>query len=56
MYARGGGVHLTADEVDVLLDLGYPLSEDCKEFRYGRVGVQQNLPALMVAGVEEGEL
>ena len=55
-WMHGVGVHLTPDEVHILLNLGHPLSEHCKEFRYGRVGVQQNLPALVVTGVEEGEL
>jgi len=55
-WREGREVHLAADEVDVLLNLGHPLSQDGEQLRHGGVGVQQHLPALTVAGVEEGKL
>lgn len=48
--------HLGADEVDVLLDLRNPLAEDGEQLGDGGAGVPENLPALRLAGVKEGEL
>lgn len=48
--------HLGADEVDVLLDLRNPLAQDGKQLGDGGARVPEKLPALRLAGVEEGEL
>lgn len=53
---RAGPLYLIADVLDVLLDLGDPLPEDGEQLRDGGAGVQEDLPALWLAGVEEGEL
>lgn len=47
--------HLIADEINVLLDLGDPLSEDGEQLWYSSAGIQKNLPALGLTGVKEGE-
>ena len=48
--------HLTADEVDVLLNLRHPLPEDSKQLRNGGVGILKDLLTLRLTGVKEGEL
>lgn len=48
--------HLGADEVDVLLDLRNPLAQDGEQLGDGGARVPEKLPALRLAGVEEGEL
>lgn len=48
--------HLTADVVDVLLNLGHPLPEDSEQLGNGGAWIQKNLSALRLTGVKEGEL
>lgn len=48
--------HLGADEMDVLLDLRNPLAEDGEQLGDGGARVSEDLPALRLAGVKEGEL
>lgn len=48
--------HLIANEVDVLLNLGYPLPEDSEQLWYGGAGIQKNFPALWFTGIKEGEI
>lgn len=42
--------------MDILLDLRNPLAEDGEELRDGGAGVSEDLSALRLTGVEEGEL
>lgn len=53
---RHKGLHLTADVVDVLLNLGHPLPEDSEQLGNGGAWIQKNLSALRLTGVKEGEL
>lgn len=53
---NAGWRHLIADEVNVLLDLGHPLPEDSEQLWYGGAGIQENLSALRLTRVKEGEL
>lgn len=48
--------HLVSDDADVPLNLGHPLPKDGKELGYAGPGIQKNLSALWLAGVEKGEL
>lgn len=48
--------HLTADEMDVLLNLRNPLPQDGKQLGDGGPRVSENLSALQLTGVKEGEL
>lgn len=48
--------HLRANEMDVLLNLRNPLAEDSEQFRDGGTRVSEDLSALRLTGVKEGEL
>lgn len=48
--------HLGADEMDVLLDLRNPLAQDGEQLGDGGARVSEDLSALRLAGVKEGEL
>lgn len=48
--------HLGADEMDVLLNLRNPLAEDGEQLRDGGVRISEDLSALRLTGVKEGEL
>lgn len=59
MWAQTNNVgrdHLAADAVDVLLNLGHPLSEHGEQLGNGGPRVQENLSALRLTWVKEGEL
>lgn len=47
--------YLIANDVDLVLDLRYPLAHNGKQLRDGGLRVKQNLLAGRVVGVEEGE-
>lgn len=49
------GSHLIANDIDLVLDLGYPLAHNGKQFWDGGLGVEQNLLACRIIGVEEGK-
>lgn len=48
--------HLRADEMDVLLNLRNPLAKDGEQLRDGGARVPEDLSALRLTGVKEGEL
>lgn len=56
LWNNVGCDNLAADAVDVLLNLGHPLSEHSEQLGNGGSRVQENLSALRLAWVEEGEL
>lgn len=48
--------HLIANNVNVLLNLRHPLSEDSKQLWYSGAGVLKNPLAARIAWIKEGEL
>lgn len=52
---RPQGSYLVANDINLVLYLGYPLAHNGKQLRDGSLRVKQNLLARRVIGVEEGE-
>lgn len=47
--------HLVADDVNLVLHLGNPLTHDGEQLRDGGLGIHEDLQTGRVIGVEEGE-